>query len=265
MSDQSVVPGSNSGAPSLFVVPDHLKNKVGIIDTGTAPGTRYVLKFAGSRFAVKQGGETVQQIQGNQYPIIIMGGASNYQRRYYEGTYDPSKKAAAPDCWSANGVEPHHTVAEPQNDKCQTCRWAAKNSRIVNGRGTRACRLLKTLAIIPVEPIPGHETAVIQADIASMSIWGSEATMTDPQSKEAVLVGYPYQQFAERIEGNQKRTFEIITMLSFDVNSTVPRPVFRPVALVEKYPELVARVNAAMNNSELEAIINCEPPAQQNQ
>ena len=110
---------------------------------------------------------------GNSFEGVILAHA--HVNEYYEGTYDPNKKGVTPSCYalSTNGddMTPHASIAQPENDKCDTCPMAEIGSATV-GKG-RACKQKARLALIHGDDLRNAETAsealILQMAVPPMS------------------------------------------------------------------------------------------------
>ena len=178
------------------------------------------LGLKGGRFRLIVSGQEEAVLESTSLEVVIVGAAKGVGRIYYEGAYDADAKTH-PLCYSADGVEPGADVTNPQSVKCATCPQNQKGSKITDdGTKTKACTYFKRLAIALVND-PQHR--VFQLDGKAMTIFGQG----EPAQNKFTL-----NEYAKRLNTRGRDVAHLVTKLSFDVNSSVPKLYFSPVRLI---------------------------------
>jgi hypothetical protein len=118
------------------------------------------ISIEGNRF-------TLVDVAGNQIPVpthdpqigvyvdvVIVDANPNPSKVFYDTKYDPNV-AAAPACYSDNGIGPSKNSAKPQSPTCAACPQNVWGSEIsaVSGKARQACNTIKKIAVlIPNDP-----------------------------------------------------------------------------------------------------------------
>lgn len=195
-------------------LPAHLKNLQLDATTkalmGSGGGGKRI-SIRGNVFRMMVDGKEIAQNEDRAMPIIITAANPNVSRTYYAGAYQEGQ-AAAPSCWSNDGVTPDIKSDEPQASKCATCPQNIKGS----GQGdSRACRFSQRLAVLLENDIRGD---VYQLTLPAQSIFG------------AVENGkMPLQAYAKFLGSHGLPVTAVVTEMRFDTASATPRLTFKAV------------------------------------
>ena len=95
----------------------------------------------------------------------IIVNASQVQRAYYEGEYDPNNPQV-PICWSSDTQRPDDEVPKRQATRCMDCKHDIRGSA---PNGGRACRFSQKLAVLFE-----NDYAVHQLHVPANSIFGRQ-------------------------------------------------------------------------------------------
>ena len=169
------------------------------------------ISLRGGKFRQVVNGDEMRVSKSDSMEMVIID-AAKIARTYYEGNYDP-KNSAPPVCWSADTNVPDPAVPDNtrQADRCMDCPQNVKGS----GAGTsRACRFSQRLAIA----FPQKMDEVYQLQLPATSIFG-----------DAENGKMPMQAYAKFLRANNTPAVAIVTEMSFDENSEVPKLFFKPV------------------------------------
>ena len=101
--------------------------------------------------------------------VIVVGGNPTASRIYYDANYDAAD-AAAPVCWSDNGVGPSVSAGTPQSATCADCPqavWGAKISP--QGSKIPACSTVKKVAVLVAGA--GETVFLLQIPPGSLKPW----------------------------------------------------------------------------------------------
>lgn len=180
-------------------------------------GNRIGLK--GSRFRLVINGKEERVYDENYLDVIIVGVVPHISRIYYEGNYDADTKSK-PVCYSVDGIAPPIDLPTRQNDKCETCQWNQKGSKIVNGQKMKACGYFQRLVVM----LPGDDSGTYyRIDVKAQGIFGD--SMPNEQK-------FNIRDYAKFIANRGVEVAALITRLSFDTNESVPKLLFKPFAFV---------------------------------
>ena len=180
---------------------------------GAGGGKRISIK--GGVFRLLVGGKEVAAIDERHLDVVIVNAAPKIGRTFYMKAYD-GEAPAAPDCWSADGEKPDATAANPQSDRCATCKQNVKGS----GMGeSRACRFSQRLAVVLANDIGGD---VMQLQVPAASIFGKE----DGDKR-------PLQAYARYLAAQNVSPEMLITRMQFDTKAEAPKLFFKPVKWVD--------------------------------
>jgi len=211
------------GQKNLANQPDFAQQEEGqsslLGDLGGAGYTR--LTFKGNRFRVIHGEEETV-LEENKLPVIMLDAFPKVSRIYYEGSYDGETKER-PKCASADGEVPLPHIEEPQSDKCQMCPQNQKGSAISDDGGKRrACGFFKRACFLLVDY---PDLGPVVSDLKALSMFGESY----PDSGHLNLRAY-----ADKLDKHRTKPEALITELSFDSNSSVPKILFRATSYVEE-------------------------------
>jgi hypothetical protein len=149
---------------------------------------------------------------------VVIVNAGPVSRSYYEGVFDSQFKKA-PTCWSVDTQRPAAEVPEGQrqSSRCMDC---SHNIRGSGAKGGRACRFHQRLAVVEESDFD----TVYQLQVPASSIFGKEA------SKSCM----PLQAYAKFLSGHGTPSMAVVTRISFDENSSVPKLFFYPRRALEE-------------------------------
>ena len=170
------------------------------------------VSIRGGRFA-----EFVDGIEAttgaNKTMDVVIVGAADVARSYYEGFYDPDNHTA-PTCWSLDTQRPANDVPVSQKQalRCMDCR---QNIRGSGSYGGRACRYFQRVAIVFEDRLD----EVYQLQIPASSIYG-RATAGSKM---------PLQQYVNYIASRGELVSCILTRIYFDEQSSIPKLYFKPM------------------------------------
>jgi hypothetical protein len=120
-----------------------------------------------------------------------------------------------------DGVTPGADVTHPQSIKCASCPQNQKGSKITaDGTKTKACTYLKRLAVVLVGD---DQHRLFQLDGKAMTIFGEG----EPHQNKFTL-----NEYAKKLNIRGYDVAHLVTKLSFDINSSVPKLYFSPVRTI---------------------------------
>lgn len=211
----------NSGAALPAYMADALGEMgTNILDRNTVPS----LSYEGKVWAVsKANNKTKLQVKnedGDMVPvqvmrIIVLNFNSDRGRAFYEGAYNPAA-AAAPTCWSADGVAPDPSVKTKQSAACTTCPMSVKGSKVdESGKEMIACSSHRMIAVLPAFDLAEEP---LRLKIAVTSDW----------DKEVVEHGwFAFRQYNDFLKSRGiAHTAAVITKVKFDHTAAYPKLLF---------------------------------------
>ena len=226
-------------------LPAHLTTFNSGLSTDLAIGGagRNRLSLKGNRFRLIVAGQEEAVLESTSLEIIIVGASPGVGRIYYEGSYAEGEKTH-PVCYSSNGVEPGPDVTHPQSLKCANCPQNQKGSKItVDNVKTKACTYFKRLAVaLTTEVDPEHR--IFQLDGKAMTIFGEG----QPEQNKFTLTEY-----ANNLKTRGWDPAHLITKLTFDVDSSVPKLYFSPVRMLNE--EEAPWVQDLINSEEVKNVV----------
>ncbi len=164
-----------------------------------------------------RGGTFTDIRDGEQAPIgdvidVIIVNAAPVSRSYFGNEFDPNK-STAPVCWSDDTQRPSTNVPEDtvQSRRCMDC---TQNVRGSGENGGRACRFQQRLAVV----FEGDLDEVYQLQIPASSIFG-----------RVVNGNMGMQEYARHLSAHDTSVTSVVTNISFDKDSVVPKLYFKPV------------------------------------
>lgn len=173
------------------------------------------ISIKGGVFRKFVGGKQVSVVEGRDMNIIFVKMAHAASRTYYPKGFVEGEKAS-PVCWSSDGNTPDESVKSPQASNCSACPMSIKGSG-QNGTGT-ACRLQwRTAVVLPHDP----NGDVMQLVLPATSVFGKEADGK-----------YPFRPYIQMLANNNISAGCLVTKMQFDINSTAPKLLFSPAAVV---------------------------------
>jgi hypothetical protein len=220
--------------PNTGALPAHLANALDVLGSNIADRMNVPsVSYEGKMWTiVKDGNKTKLQTKNNDgdtvpVPIMrvaILAAADQRGRAYYEGQYNPAA-AAAPKCWSADGVMPDDSVREKINPTCKDCPMSVKGSKVQDGKEMVACSSHRMLVVVPANDL---EFEPLRMKIA----------VTSDYDKDVVEHGwYAFRQYSDFLKSRGiGHTGLVITKMKFDPNPAYPKILFsidRPVSEAE--------------------------------
>jgi len=242
MSEQDLlIPGQQNLAtvPDYAMAPEEGGNLLG--DLGGAGYTR--LTFKGNRFRVKSGEEEVV-LDETKLKVIMLNAYPKVSRIFYAGGYDETAENR-PLCASADGEHPLPSVEVSQAAKCNLCPQNQKGSAIGDDGGKRrACSFFKRVAF---QLIDYPEFGPVVSDVKAMSLFGE----SHPDSGYLNLRAY-----ADKLAKHRTKPEALITEISFDSNSSVPKLLFKAVSYVaeEYYRDVIEPI---LISGTTEVMVDC--------
>jgi hypothetical protein len=174
------------------------------------------ISIRGGRFRQIEGGEQVAVSSDSTMNIVIVN-AAPISRTFYGAEYD-SDNATPPTCWSRDGRIPAEDVTDEgrQSDTCLSC---PKNIKGSGAGESRACKYNQRIAVC----LEGDYDKVFQLQLPATSIFG-EANGND----------MPMGAYAKFLNAHKTPAAAIVTAMSFDIDSEVPKLYFKPVRPLEE-------------------------------
>lgn len=240
---------SSSALALLNGIEDNLTSTL----AGGGSGNKRI-SIEGGAFREIVGGKEVRVSEDRAMNVILIN-AAPVSRIYFEGTYVKGQKAK-PVCWSSTTETPDAAVPEAQRQAkfCKDCKQHIKGS----GQGdTRACRFQQRVAVMLDGEL--EKEAVYQITLPSQSVFG------DADGKKM-----PLQAYGRHLKAHNTHAIAIVTEMRFDIDSTAPKLVFKPVRALEEaelkialsmreHPDTIKAIT--MNVSQMDGVIP-EPTAE---
>ena len=176
------------------------------------------------------------QPDGTVADVIIVN-AAGVSRSYYKDSYDPNARRL-PTCWSKDTQRPAPEVPDNQKQSAR-CMDCTHNIRGSGEGGGRACRFGQRLAIVEERALK----TVYQLQVPASSIFG----------KAAGKSSMPLQAYAKFLSGHGTPSAAVVTRISFDAASVVPKLFFYPQRPLEEQ-ELILVREMVDSDETLEAI-----------
>ncbi len=112
------------------------------------------LSIKAGRFRIQEGGdETV--LNSLQLAAVVVGVNRGTRKSYYTSGYNQDE-AAAPLCFTEDGVRPDPAASAPQCDNCATWPHNVKGSKInEQGKEVKACPDYKRIAVVSADDLDG--------------------------------------------------------------------------------------------------------------
>jgi hypothetical protein len=210
----------NSGA----ALPAHLANAFdelgsNIADRMNVPSVSYEGKMW---TIVKDGNKTKLQTKnddGDTVPVpvmrvVVLNFNDQRGRAYYEGQYNPAA-AAAPKCWSADGVAPDDSVREKISPNCKDCPMSVKGSKVQDGKEIVAYSSHRMLAVIPANDLTFDPLRL-------------KIAVTSDYDKDNVEHGwFAFRQYVDFLKSRGiGHTALVVTKMKFDPNPAYPKILF---------------------------------------
>ena len=165
-------------------------------------------------FSLSVNGQEIQRMP-SPVQVVIQDFNPGVSRSYYSTAYDPSAKATAPDCYSADGVMPALNAKNRQHSQCDACPMNVKGER------GKPCRTFKRLVVTLVgDTEPGR---LFQLDSSATSTFGDEY----PHENKLNLKGFA----AKMAESGLNQNIMVVNLHS-DMNVDYQKMLFEPVGFI---------------------------------
>ena len=172
---------------------------------------------------------------------VVIVNAAKLARMYYKDAYEPTNPSA-PTCWSSDTVAPSLDVpsGQRQSHRCMSCEQSIKGSSTGGGR---ACRYSQRLAVVLEEQMD----TIYQIRIPATSIFG-----------KAQDGNMPMQAYAKYLHGHKTSSISVVTQISFDAKSDIPKLFFkalRPLNDKEQQVALKQKSSPAASMAALQTVV----------
>jgi len=212
------------------------------------------MSIRGTVFRLNKAGQELV-IEQPHVDVAVIGASPHVGRKYYAGAYNPESKDG-PTCFSKDGVSPSEKSSVKQSAKCATCPQNQLGSgKPVGTKQTRACTFSKRIIVTAHGDEGGDAYAL---DVNALSLFGEgkkEQNKFTLSEYGKVLAtprpGYP----------NGVPPIAMVTRMSFDRDSSVPKLFFTPVGFLaldviskalarSKEQDVVAMLDDVVSSSE---------------
>ena len=224
---------SNAALALLGDVEDTLTSTI----AGGGGGNRRI-SIEGGVFREYIGGKEVRTSEERSMNVVLVN-AAPVSRMFFEGVYQKGK-VTKPTCWSSDSQRPDNAVpaAQRQASMCKDCPQHVKGSA-ASGEG-RACRFQQRVAVVLESEI--GKDIVHQITLPSTSVFG------DAEGKKM-----PLQAYGRYLKAHNTHAISIVTEMRFDIDSSTPKLVFKPVRALEE-DELRAVIKMKDHEDTIKAI-----------
>jgi len=173
----------------------------------------------GKRISIKGGvfrkivnGTEIGSVDERFLDVVFVRVAKDPSRTYYARGYKEGTKVS-PNCWSTDSKTPDPEVKNPISAKCEGCPMSIKGSG--QGGNGAACRLQWRTAVALPDDLDGD---VYQFVVPATSCFGKEENGK-----------YPLRAYGQALANHNISVSNVVTKVSFDTKSPVPRVLFTPV------------------------------------
>ena len=174
----------------------------------TAGGSVKRVSLRGRVFRLVDGGKEIAKRAEPYLDVVVVNGSTTVQKTFHANAYS-AEETSTPDCWSSNGEQPDADVDTPQHHNCKECPRAIKGS--AGGQKTQ-CRFSQRIAVVLANNIGGD---IYQLVIPSKSLFGA-----------GDMEHMPFLQYARYVGGSGFNLNMLVTRLTFDTDSDVPKLFF---------------------------------------
>ena len=206
--------------------------------TGGGFGNRISLR--GNRFRFIKGGADVGVSPDNYLDVVMIAANPHVSRIYFKGQYEAGSKER-PDCYSVDGRTPEPDSPELQSDKCMTCPQNAKGSSLKGDSKAKACAYKKRVIMASPDAIDGDLYAL---DVNAMSLFGDDMPAQNL---------YNLKSYIETTAAHGMMAVKLVTRLTFDDNSSVPKLFFQPIRMLT--PEEWEMVKDRMKDDAIQTML----------
>ena len=181
----------------------------------TAGGSVKRISLRGRVFRLVDGGKEIAKNTDPHLDVIVVNGSTTVQKTFHAGAYSP-EETSVPDCWSSTGEKPDAEVDNPQHHNCKECPRAIKGS--AGGQKTQ-CRFSQRVAVVLANNPSGD---IYQLVIPSLSLFGA-----------GDMDHMPFLQYARYVGSSGFNLNMLVTRLTFDTDSDVPKLYFSNTRFLE--------------------------------
>ena len=191
----------------------------------TAGGSVKRISLRGRVFRLVDGGKEIAKNTDPHLDVVIVNGSTTVQKTYHANSYS-ADETSVPDCWSSNGEHPDAEVETPQHHNCKECPHAIKGSA---GGNKTQCRFSQRVAVVLANNPTGD---IFQLVIPALSLFGA-----------GDMEHMPFLQYARYVGSSGFNLNMLITRLTFDTDSDVPKLFFSNVEFLDmdSYNAVVAQ------------------------
>lgn len=201
--------------PSYLQTSELAKQLAKQVDGGLAGNAINRISLRNGKFRFNKGGVEVGVLREPTLEVVVVAANPAVSRTFYIKPYDDAEAGARPDCYSKEGVKPEADSLAKQADLCALCPQNVAGSA-KNGKG-KACAYKKRIVTVHPSAIDGDAYAI---DVAAMGLFGED----EPSQKLFNLKSY-----IGALKANGLIVPAVVTKLSFDDESSVPKLFFTPV------------------------------------
>jgi hypothetical protein len=201
---------------------------------GLSSGLAFV-RIEGKSYVLAEGGDRITL--GPKFSGIILG-VGPLSKRYFAGTNYTEGKA--PECASADGVNPDPAIATPQCTTCAKCLqnvWGSKISGL-SGKQMKACQEYRRVVVAVMGDQYEGGYKLYRLDIPTMSL-------------------NPFKMYTQNLrEFNKCPPFGVATLFSFDPAAKYPVLNFTPAQVFT--PEQVAEVRVLKKDALVQEMLTIQ-------
>lgn len=193
---------------------------------GISSGSFSRISLRGSRFHFQEANGEELHHQQLYLDVFIVDANPAVSKNFYRDTYNPQvTDAAAPDCFSDNGIAPSPRAAQPQCQSCALCPHNAWGSKVTpSGGKTKACADSKRIAVILAHNPSGP---IYELRIPAASMSGYAAAL-----RQFIDKGVPPSM--------------VVWRLTFDPQEDYPKLVFQAIGyLPQEYVNVVTKATGS--------------------
>lgn len=141
------------------------------------------VRLRGREFRLKIGGEETT-LPEKHLDVFMVTARPTLSKVFYKDSWGGADSAGAPDCSSADAIQPDSNAKEPQHSNCQLCPHNAWGSKISNtGSKGKACQDYKLIVVVLPQlidtpfalRIPAATLKIYQAYLAKLKMAGAPA------------------------------------------------------------------------------------------
>lgn len=204
------------------------------------------ISLRGTKFRLVKEGVEVGIWREPTLPVVIIAANPHVSRTYYIKPFSDMDNASRPDCYSRDGRTPEPDSPAVQSNACATCPQNVKGSAVSGDGKSKACSYGKRIIVTHYADIDGDAYAL---DVKSQGLFGDD----NPAQKQFNLKSY-----IEALKANGLIVPSVVTALSFDDESSVPKLFFRPMRALTaaEWAQVEKRVNDPLVRRMLDDIDN---------